>query len=176
MDTMTFGDVELESRFKKQAGAHRTDRNGCRILKRRSAAITSDNTGASPSSFAAMFTSDDGDAPVWPGDVSCAPRPGTTIFDAYSLAPAGLPEGSLQKGTLENTCSMVCLPKGVIHAAEKHGVHIGSSCFGTNDSSVYPSYGDGTAIPEGTPICPGAKYVKTGKTAGVEWCGPAHSR
>jgi hypothetical protein len=29
--------------------------------------------------------------------------------------------------------------------------------------------GSGSAIPAGTPICPGYTFAQTGKTSGVEW-------
>lgn len=117
-------------------------------------------------------TTDDDDQtpepPVWPGGKQCSGRKGL-LYDAYSTAPAGLPEGSLRKGTPENSCTQVCLPKGVSGAASKHGVLFGSTCFGTNDGTANPEDKDGVPIPPNTAVCPGAEFVLEGKTAGVTY-------
>lgn len=126
--------------------------------------------------------------PTWPGGVQCADRPSPMIFDAFSTAPAGLPKNALQKSTVENSCTQICLPTsvkggspraqhpcllrsvphsptspapGVPGAASNHGVHFGSTCFG-ND------------VDSGAPICPGFEFIGPGKQAGVEYftCAP----
>mmetsp|Transcript_18904 Transcript_18904/g.63341 ORF Transcript_18904/g.63341 Transcript_18904/m.63341 type:complete len:209 (-) Transcript_18904:730-1356(-) len=111
---------------------------------------------------------DDVTAPTWPGGYKCDDK-SNLIFNAYTTAPTGLPDGTLRGDTPGNSCTMVCLPKGIQGVAENHGVHVGGTCFGTNDNSLFPTYGDGSPIPEGTEICPGAEFYTEGKTAGVQY-------
>jgi hypothetical protein len=91
------------------------------------------------------------------------------MFDAYSLAPAGLPHKALNADAIANSCTQICLPQGVSKVAGSHGVRFGGNCFGENNASANPFYFDGSPIPEHTPVCPGAQFVHEDSTAGVQY-------
>jgi hypothetical protein len=107
--------------------------------------------------------------PIWAGDQQCKPRAGTIMFDSYNTVPSGLPAKLVTNNYIPNSCSQICLPTGVKGAAEGHGVHYGSSCFGENDSTLNPFGGNGNAIPAHTAICPGFTFHEEGAVAGVQY-------
>mmetsp|Transcript_12776 Transcript_12776/g.34181 ORF Transcript_12776/g.34181 Transcript_12776/m.34181 type:complete len:182 (+) Transcript_12776:136-681(+) len=129
--------------------------------------VTLDLSWAAPASLGARKELET--PPEWPGSVSCAPRGSQEMtFQAFSTVPAGLPEDEVAPGAVENTCTMICLPKNLKNIAAKHGVHYGSTCFGTNDGSLYPFDAQGNDI-DGRQICPGATFLREGKNTGIQF-------